>query len=102
MRMYPIRLLVLIAAGWIAIASARAADVARPNIVFVLVDDMGYGDLGCYGGKNNGTPHVDRVAAGGGKFTDFYSHAAVCTPPRGGVITRRGPQPGGVGGVVGD
>jgi arylsulfatase A len=73
-------------------ASATAADSARPNVVFVLVDDMGYADLGCYGGKDIQTPHIDRLAREGVKFTDFYSNAPVCTPTRAAFITGRWQQ----------
>ena len=68
-----------------------AAD-ARPNIVFVLVDDMGYADLGCMGAKDIRTPHIDRLASEGLKFTDFYANAPVCTPTRTAFITGRWQQ----------
>ena len=77
-----------------AIASAplvRPAD-ARPNIVFILVDDMGYGDIGCMGAKDIRTPHIDRIAAEGVKFADFYANAPVCTPTRAGFMTGRWQQ----------
>jgi arylsulfatase A len=69
-----------------------AADAARPNIVFVLVDDMGYADLGCMGAKDIKTPHIDRLASEGLKFTDFYANAPVCTPTRTAFITGRWQQ----------
>jgi arylsulfatase A len=62
---------------------------SRPNIVFVLVDDMGYGDLGCYGGTDIKTPNIDRLAKEGVRFTDFYANAPVCTPTRAGFMTGR-------------
>jgi len=62
-----------------------AAD--RPNIVFILTDDMGYGDLGCYGGTLVPTPHIDRLAKEGMKFTQFYVAAPVCSPSRTGFLT---------------
>jgi arylsulfatase A len=71
---------------------AHPADAARPNIVFVLVDDMGYADLGCMGAKDIRTPHSDRLASEGLKFTDFYANAPVCTPTRTGFITGRWQQ----------
>ncbi len=64
----------------------------KPNIVFVLVDDMGYADLGCTGAKDIQTPHIDRLAAEGLKFTDFYANASVCTPTRAAFITGRWQQ----------
>ncbi|MCA9079147.1 MAG: sulfatase-like hydrolase/transferase [Planctomycetaceae bacterium] len=62
-----------------------------PNIVFVLVDDMGYGDVGCMGGDVE-TPHIDRLASEGVKFTSFYANAPVCSPTRCGFITGRWQQ----------
>ncbi len=84
--------------GWLAAACllTAPADAAKadrkPNIVFVLVDDMGYADLGCYGGKDIRTPHIDRLAREGIKFTDFYANAPVCTPTRCAFITGRWQQ----------
>jgi arylsulfatase A-like enzyme len=69
-----------------------AADAPRPNIVFVLVDDMGYADLGCMGAKDIRTPNIDRLASEGLKFTDFYANAPVCTPTRTAFITGRWQQ----------
>lgn len=69
-----------------------AADAPRPNIVFVLVDDMGYADLGCMGAKDIRTPHIDRLASEGLKFTDFFASAPVCTPTRTAFITGRWQQ----------
>ena len=63
--------------------------VERPNIIYIMADDMGYGDLGCYGATKIPTPHVDRLAAGGMRFTDAHSSSAVCTPSRYSVLTGR-------------
>src|SRR5258706_9987804 len=54
----------------------------RPSIVFILADDLGYGDLGCYGQRNIQTPNLDRLAADGARFTDFYAGSTVCSPSR--------------------
>ena len=62
---------------------------ARPNIVFILADDMGYGDLSCYGATRIRTPNMDRLAEEGVRFTDMHSSASVCTPSRYSVITGR-------------
>lgn len=59
----------------------------NPNIILINCDDLGYGDLGCYGSKENQTPAVDRLAAEGMSFTDFYMASPVCTPSRGAMMT---------------
>lgn len=60
-----------------------------PNIVFIMADDMGYGDAGCYGATRIPTPNIDRLASEGMRFTDAHSASAVCTPSRYGVMTGR-------------
>ncbi|OQB87122.1 MAG: Arylsulfatase [Planctomycetes bacterium ADurb.Bin126] len=65
--------------------SARAA--TPPNIVLILCDNLGYGDLGCYGSKLHRTPNVDRLAAEGMRLTDFYVSSGVCTPSRASIMT---------------
>jgi arylsulfatase A-like enzyme len=68
--------------------AARAADAAaKPNIVFIIADDLGYGDLGCYGQKTTRTPVLDKLAAGGIRFTQHYSGAPVCAPSRSTLMT---------------
>jgi arylsulfatase A-like enzyme len=62
-------------------------DAARPNIILINCDDLGYGDLGCYGSTRNRTPAVDRMAAEGVRFTDFYMASPVCSPSRGAMMT---------------
>jgi arylsulfatase A-like enzyme len=59
----------------------------RPNIVVILADDIGYGDLGCYGGSGARTPNMDRLASQGVRFTDAYSPSATCTPTRYAMLT---------------
>ncbi len=61
----------------------------KPNIIFIMADDLGYGDLGCYGATHIPTPHIDQVAAEGMLFTDAHAPSAVCTPTRYGVLTGR-------------
>jgi len=68
----------------------------RPNIIVVLCDDLGYGDLGCYGSAAIKTPNLDRMAREGMKFTDFYSCNALCSPSRAGLLTGRYPHRTGV------
>lgn len=61
----------------------------NPNIIYIMADDMGYGDLGCYGATKIPTPNMDRVASEGIRFTDAHSSSAVCTPSRYSVLTGR-------------
>jgi arylsulfatase A len=76
-----------------ACSKAHCADPASPpNIVFVLADDMGYGDLGCMGSTDIRTPNIDRIAREGVRLTDFYANAPVCSPTRCGFITGRWQQ----------
>jgi len=81
---------------WMSAFSAAAP----PNFVIILADDMGYGDASCYGGTAYETPHLDRLAAGGMRFTDFHSNGAVCSPTRAALLTGRYPQRSGIEGVV--
>jgi uncharacterized sulfatase len=62
--------------------AANRADAASPNIVHVLIDDMGYSDLGCYGNAAVRTPNIDRLASEGLKFTNFYTNSPICSPSR--------------------
>ena len=61
--------------------------MSKPNIVFIMADDLGYGDLGCYGAKDIRTPHIDRLAREGTRFTSFYVAQAVCTASRAALLT---------------
>ena len=80
--------------GLFALADAVAAE--RPNIVFILVDDMGYGDMGCMGSTDIATPNMDRIAKEGVLMTDFYANAPVCTPTRAGFMLGRWQQRVGI------
>ncbi|HVV01040.1 MAG TPA: sulfatase [Verrucomicrobiae bacterium] len=80
-----------------SLASHRAA-ARPPNIVIILADDMGYGDLGCYGNPVINTPNLDRMAAQGLRFTDFYAGSCLCTPSRAALMTGRFPIRSGMGG----
>ena len=73
---------------------------ARPNIVIILSDDHGYGDSSAYGGTNIQTPHIDRIATSGIRFTQFYANSPVCSPSRAALMTGRYPDLVGVPGVI--
>src|SRR5436305_14525545 len=82
-------------AVWLAGPAAGAEPARKPNVVLILADDLGYGDLGCYGATDVRTPHLDRLAAEGTRFTDFSVVAPLCTPSRAALLTGR--YPGRVG-----
>ncbi|MBM3887504.1 MAG: arylsulfatase, partial [Verrucomicrobia bacterium] len=82
MNLITIRLVFAVFLGLICLAWNAGASVTKPNIVLILADDLGYGDLGCYGATKVKTPKVDRLAREGRLFTDAHSPAAVCTPTR--------------------
>ena len=85
---YLLVLLTLIATVFTSCRSDKEpTDHASPNIILVMVDDMGYGDLGCYGQKVIRTPNIDQLAANGIRFTDFYSGSPVCAPARSVLMT---------------
>ncbi|MBI3735985.1 sulfatase-like hydrolase/transferase [Candidatus Sumerlaeota bacterium] len=63
----------------------------QPNFIIILADDLGYGDVGCFGAKLISTPHIDALAAEGMKLTTFYACANICTPSRAGLLTGRYP-----------
>src|SRR5687768_6985671 len=79
-------------------ASERPAQPGptSPNLVIIFCDDLGYGDLGCFGHPTVRTPHLDRMAAEGMKLTSFYAAASVCTPSRAALLTGRLPVRSGM------
>lgn len=75
----------------------------RPNVLFIVADDLGYGDLGVYGSKVIATPNLDRLASQGMRFTQFYTNGPICTPTRVSLLTGRYPQRFGLyGGLEAD
>jgi arylsulfatase A len=91
------RFLLLLIVAWTALcAAAGAAEPARPNILVVLCDDLGYGDLACYGHPRIKTPNVDRFAQQGLRLTSYYAAAPVCSPSRAGLMTGRTPYRAGI------
>ncbi|HUS93430.1 MAG TPA: sulfatase [Phycisphaerae bacterium] len=89
-----------VAAAPLARLLAAEGDAPRPNILMILVDDLGYGDLSGYGAKDMRTPHVDALAAGGMRFRNFYANCPVCSPTRAALLTGRYPALVGVPGVI--
>ena len=96
---------------WITLAGvttlrleAAERDPRRPNVVVILADDVGYGDLGCYGATQVRTPNLDRLASQGRRFTDAHSPSSVCTPTRAALLTGRYSwrQPAGSGILSGE
>jgi arylsulfatase A-like enzyme len=81
--------------------SEAPTDPQRPNVVLIFADDLGYGDLSCYGHPTIQTPRLDRLASEGIKLTSFYTAAAVCTPSRAGLLTGRYPLRVGLPGNLG-
>ena len=86
---YALKLLfALLLAPLVALSAADAPKLAaKPNIIVILADDIGYGDLSCYGAKMVQTPNLDRLAADGRRFMDAHSPAATCTPSRRALMT---------------
>ena len=95
---YAVKISLLFLMG--CISNIHSQDKHQPfNIVFIYVDDLGYGDLGCFGATDIKTPNIDRLAIEGIKFTDFYSASSVCSPSRAALLTGRYPQRMGINNV---
>ncbi|MFE6996840.1 sulfatase-like hydrolase/transferase [Microbacterium sp. NPDC057659] len=75
--------------------------MSRPNVVVIYADDLGYGDIGCFGSDDIRTPHLDRLAARGIRMTDWYSNSPVCSPSRAALLTGRHPVHAGVQEILG-
>ena len=90
-----------VSAGLLAFSAQTSAQTSdRPNVLCILVDDLGYADLSCYGGKNVQTPNIDRIMNEGIRFTDFHSNSTVSSPSRAALLTGRYPDLVGVPGVI--
>jgi len=83
-----------------SVGEISKAITKRPNIILIMADDLGYGDVGCYGSKKIQTPNIDALARGGMKFTDYHSNCPVCSPTRAALLTGRYQQRCGIEGVV--
>lgn len=81
------RILILLACTFALSLNLHAAPPAKPNVIFILADDLGYGDLGCFGQKLIKTPNIDRMAAEGMRFTQAYAGSTVCAPSRCALMT---------------
>ncbi len=81
-------LLLVLGLSW-AIPAYAAAEATKPNVIVILIDDMGYSDVGIYGSKDIPTPHIDSLARHGARFTNAYSSCPVCTPARAALLTGR-------------
>ncbi len=92
--------LLILALLVLLVGHARAAEAPRPNIIVILSDDVGYSDLGCYGGEI-ATPNLDALAAGGVRFTQFYNTARCC-PTRASLLTGLHPHQAGIGHMMDD
>src|SRR3954468_263702 len=84
------RIFLAVAVACVLASNGFAADPPKPNIVFLLADDLGYGDVGWHGGEIR-TPHLDRLAAAGAKLEQFYVQQ-VCSPTRAALLTGRYPM----------
>ena len=78
MRLVPILFFIIISINF----SCTPREFEQPNIILIMADDLGYGDIGCYGNTEIKTPNLDKLASEGLRFTDFHSNGAVCSPTR--------------------
>ena len=88
-------MITMVVVVFLLIGNSWAANTEKsipPNVVFIFADDLGYGDLGCYGAKKVKTPNIDRMAAEGLRFTDFHTAGSICSPSRAAFLTGAYPQ----------
>ena len=94
----PVRFLSALFVVWLLlsstlwVAAAEPAPARRPNFIMILIDDMGWGDFSCFGNKDAKTPQIDRLAAEGLRFEQFYVASPICSPSRVGLSTGQYPQ----------
>src|SRR5215468_4867921 len=93
-------LLKMLPAGAAAISAAQAQTTRRPNFLVIVTDDHGIGDVGCYGNPDVRTPNLDRLAASGVRFTQWYSNAPICSASRAAILTGQYPDRAGIKGAL--
>src|SRR5919107_2735163 len=79
-----------------SLAAVPALAQAPPNIVVIMADDLGYGDVSCFGAKDIRTPNLDRIAAEGIRFANWHANSPVCSPSRASLLTGKYPQHAGI------
>jgi len=94
------RVFILIFSIVLISCSSGTKKTISPNIVLIMADDLGYGDIGCFGSNEYRTPNIDQLASDGITFTDYHSNVAVCTPTRAALLTGRYQQRAGLEGVI--
>lgn len=91
---------ILLLFALVTFASCSSGENYKPNFILIMADDLGYGDISCYGNTSINTPNIDQMAEEGIRFTDFHSNGAVCSPTRAALMTGKYQQRTGVGGVI--
>ena len=99
-RTYIIATQLLIILSCLGAAQAAALPASPPNVIVILVDDLGYGDLSSYGASDLKTPHIDRLINSGMRFDNFYANCPVCSPTRAALLSGKYPDRVGVPGVI--
>ncbi|MGK7397692.1 MAG: sulfatase-like hydrolase/transferase [Candidatus Cyclobacteriaceae bacterium M3_2C_046] len=97
---YFILLFAVVCTGMACFSCKSPQPEPPPNIILIMADDLGYGGIGCFGNQQVQTPHLDKLAVEGIKFTDFHANGPVCTPTRAALITGRYQQRAGLEGVI--
>lgn len=93
-------LVILSSCSFQNVTGQNKSDLSKPNVIIIFTDDQGYQDLGCYGSPKIKTPNIDKLAAEGIRFTNFYVTASVCTPSRASLLTGKYSFGSGVGNVI--
>ncbi|MCA9015960.1 MAG: sulfatase-like hydrolase/transferase, partial [Planctomycetaceae bacterium] len=99
-KMLQLMIVLLSVCVWNTLALNAAEKPGRPNVLVILVDDLGYGDLSSYGASDLKSPHIDQLIDRGMKFTNFYANCPVCSPTRAALLTGKYQDLVGVPGVI--